>query len=237
MLQLWLDNPDEIAAFLEREGTSQGRAEPKPGGQGSRPGTKKARTLSQEPLEADYPIKAKLEMGLDILKFLTERIHFAALNSFPLKEEPGCEHLADTIDHHNISLLVSVLRKLAPYPGSKAKGLGDKGVRFPSHQRARLPPDGAAPRARVRIMRFGFIFDDDWTTTRPALTTSTEQVTRPPAVPAPAPAPPETATRPVTRVCEQLAARNVEPLICFLRVVDDMSLCRGLRTRPVISMP
>ena len=89
MLQLWLDNPDEIAAFLEREGTSQGRAEPKPGGQGSRPGTKKARTLSQEPLEADYPIKAKLEMGLDILKFLTERIHFAALNSFPLKEEPG----------------------------------------------------------------------------------------------------------------------------------------------------
>lgn len=101
-------------------------------------------------------------MGLDFLKILAEQIHMKALNSSPLKEEPGCGTLVYPLDLHSVSLLVSVVRKLEKYPGRAAKDLlGDRGVRFHAAQRARGPPDGAAPRARVLIMRFSFLFDDD----------------------------------------------------------------------------
>ena len=106
-----------------------------------------------EPLQdAAYPITAKLEMGLDILIQLAPAIHRKALNTPPLQQEPGCKDFVDPFSLHNVSLLVSVLRKLESYPGGNEKGLGGKAVRFPAEQRARLPPDGSAPRARVRIM-------------------------------------------------------------------------------------
>ena len=158
-LDLWLADQTEIAAFLAREGTSQARAEPEADASHRAKRGKASNAKIMEPLpDPSYPIRAKLEMGLAILLQLAHTIHHAALNSPPLKEEPGCEHLADPLELYNTSLLVSVLRKLEPYPGSKAKGLGDKGVRFHAEQRARLPPDGAAPRARVRIVRFSFLF-------------------------------------------------------------------------------
>ena len=159
-LDLWLADTKELEAFLAREGTGQESAEPESGAgvektkavrSNARRTGNKARKVEPLP-EKTYPIKAKLEMGLDILIQLATAIHKHALNTPPLKQEPECEDFVDPFSLHNVSLLVSVLRKLELYPGGKDKGLGGKAVRFPAEQRARLPPDGSAPRARVRIM-------------------------------------------------------------------------------------
>ena len=159
-LKLWLADTKELEAFLAREGTGQESAEPESGAgvektKAVRPNARRTGNKARkvEPLpEKTYPIKAKLEMGLDILIQLATAIHRKALNTPPLKQEPGCEDFVDPFSLHNVSLLVSVLRKLESYPGGNEKGLGGKAVRFPAEQRARLPPDGSAPRARVRIM-------------------------------------------------------------------------------------
>ena len=155
-LKLWLADTKELEAFLAREGTGQESAEPESGAGVKPPNaarSKRKKPRNVEPLpDAAYLIRAKLEMGLDILIQLATAIHRKALNTPPLKQEPGCEDFVDPFSLHNVSLLVSVLRKLESYPGGNEKGLGGKAVRFPAEQRARLPPDGSAPRARVRIM-------------------------------------------------------------------------------------
>ena len=160
-----------MATFLAREGTSQGTVEPesvetvprspvstKRGGQAKR---SRAAAPALPALPEAVIVKAKLQMGLNFLLILAAKIHHEALNSSPLQQEFGCEGLTCPHDLHNISLLVSAVKGLEEYPGAEAKGLGKRGMRFPAAQRARLPPDGAAPRARTVIMRLSFLFDDD----------------------------------------------------------------------------
>ena len=158
-LEAWLTNEEERKAFRERCARERRSATV----------AKKQKKAdlppsSDLPLSQDDYIEDKLWMGLNILGNLANAMHNGALNATPLKQEPGCDHLDETLNREYTSLLVSVPRKLEAYPGCKGgslKWLGDKAVRFPSAQRARLPPDGAAPQARVRITLFCFLLDDD----------------------------------------------------------------------------
>ena len=98
----------------------------------------------------DDDLEDRLWIGLGILKALARRIHVGVLNSSFLATEPGCAHYCEDLNMVNTSLLVSVPRKLEPYPGrhGDTKGwMGRKAVRFYQEQRGTVPAEGAAPAA------------------------------------------------------------------------------------------
>lgn len=106
------------------------------------------RTVPDPALDDD--LEDRLWIGLGILKALARRIHVGVLNSSFLATEPGCTNYCEDLNMVNTSLLVSVPRKLEPYPGrhGDTKGwMGRKAVRFYQEQRGTVPAEGAAPAA------------------------------------------------------------------------------------------
>lgn len=113
--------------------------------------TRKRKSDRTQPDPAlDDDLEDRLWIGLGILKALARRIHVGVLNSSFLATEPGCTNYCEDLNMANTSLLVSVPRKLEPYPGrhGDTKGwMGPKAVRFYQEQRGTVPAEGAAPAA------------------------------------------------------------------------------------------
>ena len=89
-------------------------------------------------------------MGLTLVKYLANQIHVGVLNTNHLKTEHGCEGFSKGLQLQDTSLLVSVPRKLEPYPGrtGATRGwMGKDAVRFYQEQRGTVPAQGAAPPA------------------------------------------------------------------------------------------
>jgi hypothetical protein len=106
------------------------------------------KTLPDPALNDD--LEDRLWIGLSILKTLSRRIHKGVLNTSFLKSEPGCSTYSEEQNLVNTSLLVSVPRKLEPYPGrhGAAKAwMGTNAMRFYEEQRGTVPAEGAAPAA------------------------------------------------------------------------------------------
>lgn len=109
---------------------------------------KRDKTLPDPALNDD--LEDRLWIGLSILKTLSRRIHKGVLNTSFLKSEPGCSTYSEEQNLVNTSLLVSVPRKLEPYPGrhGAAKAwMGTTAMRFYEEQRGTVPAEGAAPAA------------------------------------------------------------------------------------------
>ena len=108
---------------------------------------KSDKTLPDPALNDD--LEDRLWIGLSILKTLSRRIHKGVLNTSFLKSEPGCSTYSEEQNLVNTSLLVSVPRKLEPYPGRHgAKAwMGTTAMRFYEEQRGTVPAEGAAPAA------------------------------------------------------------------------------------------
>ena len=111
---------------------------------------KKRKKQSDTPDPAlDDDLELKLWMGLHILKALARKIHNGVLNTCFLATETGCEHYAEELNMKNTSLLVSVPRKLEPYPSRTGcnSWMGTNAMRFYELQRGAVPAEGAAPPA------------------------------------------------------------------------------------------
>ncbi len=111
---------------------------------------KRKRDKTQPDPALNDNLEDRLWIGLSILKTLSRRIHKGVLNTSVLKSEPGCSTYSEEQNLANTSLLVSVPRKLEPYPGrhGAAKAwMGTTAKRFYEEQRGTVPAEGAAPTA------------------------------------------------------------------------------------------
>ena len=99
----------------------------------------------------DHNVERKLRIGLDLALYVSKTIHEKVENSAPLATEPGCDCLDTQYKPHNSSLLLSVLRKLAPCPGRTGQQhkwwMGKTAVRLHAAQLRAVPPEGSAPEA------------------------------------------------------------------------------------------
>ena len=135
----------EKRKLLEMQGAEPGA----PGGAAtSSQKRKKLKTTQPDPALKDN-LEDRLWIGVSILKTLSRRIHKGVLNTSFLKSEPGCSTYSEEQNLVNTSLLVSVPRKLEPYPGRHgAKAwMGTTAMRFYEEQRGTVPAEGAAPAA------------------------------------------------------------------------------------------
>lgn len=151
-LKAWLEDEKETLKKQREESENRKAQEKAPDahhahvGRGKR--LKKSLPESQPDLDAD--MEDKLWIGLAILKVLARCIHIDVLNSDCLATEPGCEGYTEELKMFNTSLLVSVPRKLEPYPrrtGEERGWMGKNAVRFYQAQRGTVPAEGAAPAA------------------------------------------------------------------------------------------
>ena len=157
-LKAWLED-EKTKLIQQREVTERRKAEEEkadgatPARKKIKPGANlavKGKGSNRDPYVGQDYLQDRLWMGLAILKDLAHRIHEGVLNTDHLKTEHGCESYAKGLDMRNTSLLVSVPRKLEPYPGrtgAKRNWMGAEAVRFHQEQRGTVPAVGAAPAA------------------------------------------------------------------------------------------
>ena len=142
----WLDDEKKMLMQQHEETERRNAEKDKAGGAKRRRGAQQDRNpdLGREYLED------RLQMGLALVKYLANAIHVGVLNTNHLKTELGCEGFSKCLQMQNTSLLVSVQRKLEPYPGrtGATRGwMGKDAVRFYQEQRGTVPAQGAAPAA------------------------------------------------------------------------------------------
>ena len=146
-LKAWLEDEKETLKKQREEESENRKAQKKA------PRIKKLRVSDPAAPAApalDDNMEDRLWIGLSILKGLARCIHIDVLNSSCLATEPGCEGYSEDLKMFNTSLLVSVPRKLEPYPrrtGEERGWMGKNAVRFYQAQRGTVPAEGAAPTA------------------------------------------------------------------------------------------
>jgi hypothetical protein len=149
-LDAWLKE-EKAAREKKRQAEEQHKAgessrESMPDSQSS----KRRRTAAQsrQDLALDDDLEDRLRMGLSVLIELAHEIHKGVLNTSFLQTEPGCGGFCENLYLENTSLLLSVPRRLEPYPGrSSSPWMGKDAVRFHQEQRGTVPAEGAAPAA------------------------------------------------------------------------------------------
>jgi hypothetical protein len=155
---LWRPALEEWLKEEAKEEKTREQAAPVPNAERQRKDTaqkkRKAGGSIAEPQKPDARTirEVKLRMGLNILLELVEKTNEGVLATEIVRSEPGCEDLyTQMINPENTSLLISVPRKLEPYPGRTGgrEWMGrNSATRFHAEQRATVPADGAAPAAQ-----------------------------------------------------------------------------------------